>query len=394
MVSLQISAPIASDEGGVTRWQAELIDGERRQLLYFESDGFPAGEDRVPLRPFILAALPIAMRRGCPLQIPGSLDTGSYRNLIEWQQAMAGWHPGDMQVVPLAVDVSSAPPAAAESGAATAFSGGVDSCYTAVRYSQDDDCRRQLEHPLRAGIMVHGMDIPLAGQGATQFDAAFARSQRVLESLGLEALSVATNARDLSEAEGVNWNTAAHGILIASAIACFEARFAQVLIPSTYVYGCLRTPWASHPATDPLFSSSRVAYLHDGAEANKLDKVDVISPYPAVSEQLRVCWSGPRNDGNCGHCFKCVTTQACFWLAGVESPAAFDSPARVEELAAVPLTSEQNRYLLRYMQAAARERKRPDIADALARTLRRPANRWPKRYLRKKLKRALRGDRS
>ena len=375
LASLEISQPVALHCLGRTRWQAELIDREDSRSLYFESDAFFDNAGRIPLRPFAMAALPIAMRRGKPLRIPGRLDIGSYRNLLEWQWAMAAWHPGKLHVVPLHVEVIPAAERPTAASSATAFSGGVDSCYTAARYSQDDEHRRRLEYPLRAGIMVHGMDIPLGGNSAVQFEGAFARSRTILASLGLEVLSVATNARELNDDEGVAWGTAAHGILIASAMACFEDRFSQMLIPSTYSYARLKTPWASHPATDPLFSSSLVAYLHDGAHANKLDKVDVVSSHSAVCEQLRVCWSGPRHDSNCGHCFKCVATQACFWLAGVEAPAAFGSPASLDELATAPLTNKQNRYLFLYMLTAARERSRPDIANALAHALRRPTNR-------------------
>ena len=46
---------------------------------------------------------------------------------------------------------------------------------------------------------------------------------------------------------------------------------------------------------------------------------------------------------NCGHCFKCVVTQACFWLNGVDAPGAFESPASVDELSGLPLDSEPNR---------------------------------------------------
>ena len=374
LTSLEISPPVARCHPGRTRWQAELIDREYRRSLHFESDAFSDDAKSIPLRPFAMAALPIAMRRAKPLRIPGRLDVGSYRNLLEWQWAMAAWHPGKLHVVPLHVEVVPAAERPTVANSATAFSGGVDSCYTAVRYSQDEEYRRRLEYPLSAGIMVHGMDIPLGGNGAVQFEGAFARSRTILASLKLEALSVATNARELNADEGVAWGTAAHGILIASAMACFEDRFSQILIPSTYAYAHLKTPWASHPATDPLFSSSLVSYLHDGAHANKLDKVDVVSSHSAVCEQLRVCWSGPRHDSNCGHCFKCVATQACFWLAGVEAPPAFGSPANLDELATAPLTNKQNRYLFLYMLAAARGRSRLDIANALALALRRPTN--------------------
>lgn len=390
--AIEISSPSVAGSAAEARLEAQLLESGRPPVtLFFETD-FSAVEDPAAMiRPFVLAALPIAMRRGKALAIPHALDSACYRNLMEWQQAMALWHPGELSSVPLSVRVEPARAAAGGSRkpAATAFSGGVDSCYTAVRYSQHDEFKRRLPEPLAAGIMIHGLDIPLTETGHRHFDRAFARSRAILSSHGLDALSVKTNVRDACEAEGVNWGTASHGALIAAALACFESRFATLLIPSTYVYHHLKTPWASNPITDPLFSSAQAQYIHDGAGANKLDKVRAIAGDPAVRRSLRVCWEGPEQDQNCGHCFKCVATQACFWIAGVDSLDAFPSPATLEELARVPLTNAQNRYLFGYMRDRAKAQQQHDVASSLGHAIMRARLRVPKRGMRKKLKKII-----
>ncbi|WP_287278930.1 hypothetical protein [Okeania sp. SIO2G5] len=44
--------------------------------------------------------------------------------------------------------------------AISAFSGGLDSFFTAFRHSQD--VHRRKKHNLLAGLMIHGLDIPIS----------------------------------------------------------------------------------------------------------------------------------------------------------------------------------------------------------------------------------------
>ncbi|MCB0972753.1 MAG: hypothetical protein KDA97_14705, partial [Acidimicrobiales bacterium] len=64
---------------------------------------------------------------------------------------------------------------------------------------------------------------------------------------------------------------------------------------------------------------------------------------PAIEQHLRVCWKGDQLDRNCGHCFKCLATQACFWVHGVDDPGAFDDPGTPAELATLELARPNHR---------------------------------------------------
>ena len=145
--------------------------------------------------------------------------------------------------------------------------------------------------------------------------------------------------------------------------------FDVALIPSTYAYDHQKLPWASNPLTDPLLGSASTPLWHDGAASDKFDKVQAISTNPAIAAGLRVCWEGDRLDRNCGHCYKCVVTQACWWLVGVAAPGCFDDPAEPAELAGLEFERPYRRLLAEKMAAQAVERGRHDIAGPLSEAL-------------------------
>ncbi|WP_375515647.1 hypothetical protein [uncultured Nostoc sp.] len=141
--------------------------------------------------------------------------------------------------------------------AISAFSGGLDSCFTAFRHSRGKCGRSQ--RPLEAGLMVHGFDIPLFEQES--FDRAVQKSKLTLASLGLELIPMATNFRDFKQ----NWEDT-HGIAVASCLMLLQGGYSIGLIPSSDPYHAvdLSWGWGSNPLTDPLLSSSTFPIIHDG----------------------------------------------------------------------------------------------------------------------------------
>ncbi len=265
-----------------------------------------------------------------------------------------------------------------------AFSGGVDSCHTLWRHSA-----RRAASPVRvaAGVIVQGMDIPLDDRAA--FAGAKERARLMLESHRAEVLTVATDARRLERDFGLDWETLTHGIVLAASLSLFEEAFDCVLIASTYPANDLQVPWGSNPVTDPWLGGP-VPWIHDGVACNKRQKVADLAEDAVLTAHLRVCWQGDRKDANCGQCFKCLATQACLWLVGVDRPAAFDRPARVADLQKLPIKNAVNHRLVGDMQAAARQAGRADIVQALAVALRR--SKWRRRALRLRVLQFLRGQ--
>ena len=142
------------------------------------------------------------------------------------------------------------------------------------------------------------------------------------------------------------------------------------MIPSTYSYTGIKFPWGSCPATDYLFGSGETPCWHDGAAFNKLSKVRTICHHEAVQKDLRVCWEGEQIDRNCGVCFKCVATQICFWLSGVERPACFGDGCGLDRVAETYLKkSPQNIALFQLFEKEARACNMPELAAACAHAL-------------------------
>ncbi len=307
--------------------------------------------------------------------------------IISWSGRSATWwlaSPKVLKVVPIVAPLDAQPVPAREPGAITAFSGGVDSNFTVWRHCQRLESPKFRTTSLRAGLMIHGFDIPLSQEGV--FESAWQRSCAMLEASGLQAFRLATNLRSMDKLPGCDWGNNTHGIWIAAALSCYEPWFGQMLIPSTYTYPMLSLPWGSNPITDPLFSSATTTYWHDGASHSKLTKVQAIAGQKIIRRHLRVCWEGKQLDRNCGNCFKCITTQICFQLAGHARLDAFPEPCSLAEVANVPVKNEQNAWLLGVMSAEAKRLGLDQVVRALDHALAKAAAKKRRVKIKQRLK--------
>src|SRR5207302_11088078 len=76
-------------------------------------------------------------------------------------------------------------------------------------------------------------------------------------------------------------------------------------------------PWGAHPLVDPRWSTEAVDVVHDGCEANRIEKIRrQIASSPLALQSLRVCWRGDSASYNCGECPKCLRTMLALHLAG------------------------------------------------------------------------------
>jgi hypothetical protein len=278
--------------------------------------------------PLLLVPLYKAMRAGGRLEVEGDVSPSLLANLEEFQALMACWHRGRFRQVEIVPEREVEQPPG-DVGALVAFSGGVDGCFTALRHASGSAGRQTQK--LRAGLMLHGFDFPVAEpQG---FGVAADNAEAMLATLGVPLVRVASNVQRVEHA----WNDVV-GAVLASCFHLLQPNARAALIGAEFPYHLLVGPgWSSHPLADPLLSSSALRVIHDGAGFTRPEKIRAISDWPAAMEHLLVCWEGPRTGFNCSRCSKCVRTILAFRALGLPLPGCFRDVSDADIRAIGPL---------------------------------------------------------
>jgi hypothetical protein len=267
--------------------------------------------------PFITATILRFMNLSADVVVHGQVSPCLIKNLAEFQSIWACWCPEKYQKIEIIAEAEQEQTRdiTFKSKAISTFSGGADSCFTVFRHRQGM-CGR-LQQNIQAGLMVHGFDVPLDQEHT--FNRALDKSRQILNSLDVEIIPVATNFKQL----GQTWTDAVAPAL-ASCLMLLQREFDTGLIPSTEPYNGLVAPLGSHPLTDRLLTSDTFQIVHDGADFSRVQKLELISQWPAALKGLRVCYEGPQLDRNCGRCEKCIRTILGFRVVGVELPECFE----------------------------------------------------------------------
>lgn len=298
--------------------------------------------------PFVVAMIFNAMRKSTDLYVHGQVSPSLLRNLEEFQAVWNCWLPERYTRIEINADIEREQPEANDPNSAVmAFSGGVDSCFTAWRHSTGS-CGR-LRRNLRAAVMIHGFDIPLEEKDV--FNRAAENCKKMLEPLGITLIPMATNFRDL----GNYWNDA-HVAGLASSLMLLQAGYASSLIASSPPYNniSIAPPWGSNPVTDPLLSSDTFEVIHDGAAFTRAEKIREISNWPQALRYLRVCWEGEQKDRNCCSCEKCIRTILNFRIIGLDLPACFEHDITDSQIASVKGLNSQHLFDYKKMFSAAK----------------------------------------
>ena len=170
--------------------QASLIYPFRAEKrLWYSVPEEHAGslDDRIDS--FVIATLMEAMHLGRPLQVRGGKISASLaKHLQNFQDVWDAWR-SDYTAIKLDVELEDDVDFNPDRTALLAFSGGLDSAYSAWQLKQDPE----IDH--FSALMVHGLDIPLTDTKG--FDSAFSRSRKMLESLDVEVIPMRTNFRAL-----------------------------------------------------------------------------------------------------------------------------------------------------------------------------------------------------
>jgi hypothetical protein len=358
MTPFEVRVGSAKAANGSIAVSAQLRSPTRRDdELRYEIRG--VAQDAVVTRgdPFVVAALVLAMREGCDLHVRGApISASLLRNLDEFQQIWHAWFGHTVVELVAEEERDDVPPDAS----VVAFSGGVDSAFSA--YSHATGTMRR-SRDVRAGLMIHGMDIPCAD--TVGFDGALTRSRRMLASLNLDVISVKTNAWELL-------TTRSHfpALGVASALHVVGGGFGAGLLPSTADYATVVLPLDSNPMSDWLLGGSSFAIVHDGAAYNRLEKIRRLASWDEAIENLRVCLEEPRHDRNCGRCRKCLLTLLAFHALGIE-PRCFDVKPSAETVVAFAGSFTSHPVFVAEMRAIVEEARRRGVQEQWTRAARR-----------------------
>ncbi len=320
---------VVEDNGTATVGVTIETPDQQRNLLWYRVQAEQSSLLTKSCDPFVAATIFLAMSQGTDILVHGEISPSLLQNLQEFQAIWSCWRPNHYQQVEITADIEQEHTVTNRvERAISAFSGGLDSCFTALRHSQGKCGRSQ--RPLQAGLMVHGLDIPLSMPEA--FDKAMQKSRLALTSLGLEAIPMATNFRSFPQ----NWEDA-HGVGVASCLMLLQGGYAMGLIPSSDPYHAidLSWGWGSNPLTDPLLSSRSFSIIHDGGAFSRPAKLMQIAKWPEALQTLRVCWEGKQKDRNCGYCEKCVQAILTFRALELDLPPCFENDVTDQEIARV-----------------------------------------------------------
>ena len=342
--------PEETARGDGTFVRSLVIDepGKARRTLWWaypESLSSYVGGDADSL---VIGVVFLAMQLGRPVRVHGRVSPSLLRNLEEFQAAWVAMQ-GNLTAVEITADEEvEADRPAQRAGALVPFSGGVDCSFTAYRHVRAAGVR--WPRRIGAGVMIHGFDIPLGDREA--FAGAAARSRRILESLRLPLLTVASNYKEI-----VADFPHSHGAAIVSCLALFSDGFSEGLIGQTFTYAEIRhIAEGINALTDPLLSSESFRVIPDGAAFERADKIKLLGAWEEFRRNLRVCWAGPDKDRNCCNCEKCVRNILTFRALGLGLPACFERDVSDFRLASVKM-GEGLRPFIRYGQL-------PELAKA------------------------------
>lgn len=277
--------------------------------------------------PFAAALLLPSMKQGKDLIIEGSISGQLYEGLHAIMQECLRWDIGLQPIRIEAADLVADPPRPQRS--ASFFSGGVDSFYTYLKHKADPVKADRID----SFILINGFDI--YRRNLQLWDRTLENIKSIARADDVELIVVRSNIQDLVEPI-LLWDYS-HGGCLAAVGLFLRGAFHQIYIPSTHSVS-EQIPWGSNLALDAHWSTESTAFIHDGTEATRLEKViSQIARSPLALEHLRVCFANEKGAYNCGSCDKCLRTMVNLFVAGaLEKSSTFPHHIDPDLVAAVP----------------------------------------------------------
>ena len=314
-----------------TRINSAIIEWEDKayptQVLNFETADSAFRDARQLEEPcadaFLAACFPLAALHGearvriegrpCPMLVEG------LRTAHAWWASWGGMPPHPPTIETLARGRRSE--MTAPRRAVSCLSGVVDGLHMLMHnrrlYRQGDPAY------IREALFIHGFDIGKRAHDPEneRFDMALRRLEPVAAETGVRLVPCRTNLRHLPSKPDF-WTYRHNGAALAAVGHSATLGPAFLFIAASH-HVANPVPMGSHPAVDCLFSSHRVAVIHDGGRFSRLEKVRDLASWPTALAVLRVCPARLEDGANCGRCEKCLRTRLELLAAGVDQTSAF-----------------------------------------------------------------------
>jgi hypothetical protein len=293
----------------------------RSKDLFFRSDR-AVWRSKFETLDFVLVALShYASAAGRYLHIRGAVARSQVDHVEEFIQIWSRWRPDLFKRIAISaceyVDVSPG----RDMPAAIAYSGGVDASFSLVAHQEK--LLGHLSKQVGIGVMAVGWDIKHGDDSARS--SALAKARESLNSFGVDCVSIATNWQpDFCPNWILGFNIGVSSVLQTLSNQCSHGIIAGDL---AYSEELGIGPHGSHTVVNHLLGSARFPIISTGGTHSRLERVAVLSKYPTLMKNLRVCWQDNADGGNCGVCEKCVRTQLELIANGVDPSICF--PGRV-----------------------------------------------------------------
>jgi hypothetical protein len=242
-----------------------------------------------------------AMRNGVPVISKAPMSRTFLKNQEKLSEIFTGWFPEFSPLEALAEEQYQASPSAT-GRVGCFFTGGVDSFYSFLTHRSE----------ITDLVYVHGYDIKLEDVAHRQ--AVTEMGRKLERETGVRFIEIETNAIRLFKDFG-KWGLHGHGYGLGAVARLLSGYLDKIYIPSSFATAEL-LPWASHPATDPLFSDEALQVVHDAC-IERTEKIVFLSAQDVALRNLRVCWENVDGEYNCGRCEKCLRTMTALYGMGV-----------------------------------------------------------------------------
>jgi len=297
-------------------------DGLSREVqsgdIYIILRGYNKFKERSLFDGLMFMFIFVAMRNYDIFEIRGAISRKAIRNVRLFQEAWTCMVPhlySICEVRPSKIAAPSLLTGLKRDSAISAFSGGLDATFSAVRHTKKDDW----SYPLKSCVMVHGFDVSF--EDDETYERLSHRVLPLLQSTDLKCHHVKTNIRSF---ELQNWEHS-FASQLAGVLHLFYQSHTSAIIGSSEPYNNLVIPWGSTPATDYLLSGDGLEIIHDGAGYSRTEKAELVALHTVALSTLKVCWQGPDQASNCGFCEKCVRTRLNFKAVGLDNLPCFDT---------------------------------------------------------------------